>query len=103
MANTTDIMITAFIEEEDAVAYINEKTNLSIKLVSDSGLCGGPKHVSFDAYATCQRTIGKEAIDALIESFMLAPFHTPEYAVMIISDDDDVFDGIVTRKDVNSI
>ena len=42
MANTTDIMITAFFDD-GAIDYINEKTGLDLKQVSNGHLSGGVK------------------------------------------------------------
>ena len=94
MANTTDIMITSFFDE-DAISYINEKTTLDFKKISNSSLSGGPKALCFEAFGTCQRCIGKKKIDELIEVFKEAPFEYPEYAVLLIDDDNEEFNGII--------
>lgn len=94
MANTTDIMIVQLFDE-DAIEYINTKTGLDLKQVSDGRKSGGPKVLGFEAYGTCRRCIGQKKIRRLIESFMSAPFDHPEAAVLIIDDDnDDGFNGV---------
>ena len=95
MANTTDIMITTFFDEE-AIEFINKNTGLDFKQVTDGALSGGPKVLSFEAYGTCVRCIGIEAIKKLIAVFKSAPFESPEYAVLLIDDDNEEFNNIVT-------
>ena len=97
MANTTDIMITTFFDEE-AIEFINKKTGLDLRQVTEGSRSGGPKILSFEAYGICVRCIGKEAIDKLIEIFKSAPFSSPEYAVLLIDDDNEEFNGLVTRQ-----
>ena len=97
MANTTDIMITSFFDEK-AIEYINEQTRLNFKQVTDGERSGGPKVLSFEVYGTCVRCIGRERIDRLIEVFHSAPFESPEYAVMLIDDDNNAFRGVVTHN-----
>ena len=95
MANTTDIMITSFFDEE-AIREINNKTGLDLLKVSDGSNCGGPKCLSFESYGACHRSIGIKRIDELINVFKSADFKSPEYAVLIIDDDDDCFNGVIT-------
>lgn len=97
MANTTDILITAFFDEE-AIEFINSETGLAFQQVTDGCCSGGPKILSFEAYGTCVHRIGKEKIEALIDVFRRAPFTSPEYAVMLIDDDCGDFKGIVTHN-----
>ncbi len=98
MANTTDIMITSFFDE-DAIEFINKKTNLDFKKITDGSLSGGSKNVAFDAYAACHRCIGKDKIDHLIKVFKKAPFERPEYAILLIDDDNEVFEGVVRAQE----
>lgn len=95
MANTTDLMITSFFDD-DAINYINKKTGLDFKQLTDGRNCGGVKILSFEAFGTCPRCIGRERIEELIATFKSAPFRSPEYAILFIDDDDGVFDGVVT-------
>lgn len=94
MSNTTDLIITCF-EEDDIVKNISNNTDIDFKLISDGNRCGGNKAVIFESYAACYKCIGKEKIDLVIEEFKKAEFRFPEFAVLIISDDNDVFNGIV--------
>ena len=96
MANTTDLMITSFFDDE-AIAFINEETGLDFKQVSDGGLSGGAKVLSFEAFGTCPRCIGEERIKSLISAFKKAPFSSPEYAVLFIDDDNGNFNGAIAR------
>jgi hypothetical protein len=97
MANTTDLMITTALDAA-AIIFINEATGLDFKLISDAQICGGVKVVSFDAYATCPRCIGEEAIQKLIGVFKSAPFDYPEFAVLFIDDDDsEDFNGVLKK------
>ena len=98
MANTTDIMITSFFDE-DAIEFINKNTDLDLKQVTEGNRSGGPKILSFEAYGTCVRCIGIKAIKNLIAVFKDAPFEHPEYAVLLIDDDDEEFNGLVIRQD----
>ncbi len=95
MANTTDVTITSFFDEK-AIEFINKNTKLDFRQVTEGNRSGGPKVLSFEAYGTCVRCIGKEAIDSLIGVFKSAPFEAPEYAVLLIDDDNGDFNGIVT-------
>ena len=95
MANTTDIMITSFFDD-DAIKFIAKNTHLDFRQVTKGSRAGGPKILSFEAYGTCVRCIGREAIDKLIEVFKSAPFTSPEYAVLLIDDDNDDFSGVIT-------
>lgn len=94
MANTTDMMITTFFDD-NAIEFINKETGLDFRQVTDGEHCGGPKIVAFEAFATCPRCIGLDGINKLIEVFKKAPFSSPEYAVLLIDDDDDAFCGVV--------
>jgi len=95
MANTTDLMITSLFDD-DAIAYINERTGLDFQQLTDGDNAGGAKILSFEAFGTCPRCIGKDRIKELIAAFKEAPFGSPEYAVLFINDDDtEEFDGLV--------
>ncbi|WDE96403.1 hypothetical protein PQO03_00280 [Lentisphaera profundi] len=96
MANTTDMMISTFYDEE-AIEYINKKTGLDFRCTSDGGKCGGTKALSFEVYGSCHRSIGSDEIEQLIKAFKEAPFTSPEYAVLFIDDDNQCFNGLVTR------
>ena len=98
MANTTDLMITSFFDD-DAISYINEKTGLDFKQLTDGDNAGGAKILSFESFGTCPRCIGDDRIKELISVFKEAPFTSPEYAILFISDDDnDEFDGVITLE-----
>ena len=96
MASTTDLMITSFFDD-DAIAYINKKTGLDFKQLTDGGSAGGAKVLSFESFGTCPKSIGMEKINQLINVFNSAPFKSPEYAVLLIDDDNENFNGIVTK------
>jgi len=100
MANTTDILITTFFDDE-AIRFINSETGLTFRQVTDGVRSGGPKVLSFEAYGTCVRCIGKKGIDDLISAFQRAPFSSPEYALMLIDDDNGDFEGVVTHNKAN--
>jgi len=97
MANTTDLMITSFFDD-NAIEYINKETGLGFKKLSDGGADGGAKVLSFESFGTCPRSIGMKKINQLIDVFNSAPFEYPEYAVLLIDDDNDNFNGIVVRS-----
>lgn len=101
MANTTDIMITSFFDDR-AIEFINSETGLNFHQVTDGKMAGGPKVLSFEAYGACVRCIGRERIDGLIKAFQSAPFECPEYAIMLIDDDNTDFNGVVTHNQANS-
>lgn len=95
MANTTDLMITSFFDD-DAIQFINEKTGLDFKQLTDGNNSGGVKVLSFESFGTCPRCIGRERIQQLIKVFKEAPFEAPEYAVLFIDDDNtEEFNGII--------
>ena len=94
MANTTDIMITSLFDKK-AIEFINENTGLDFKQVSDGALSGGPKVLSFEAYGTCQHCIGLDKIKHLVDVFRAAPFESPEYALLLIDDDNEEFNGVI--------
>ena len=96
MANTTDLMITSFFDD-DAIESINLKTGLDFKQFSDGAVSGGPKVLSFEVFGTCVRCIGIEKINELIDIFKSTEFSSPEFAILHIDDDDGKFSGIVTR------
>lgn len=96
MANTTDLMITSFFDD-DAIGYINEKTGLDFQQLTDGDYGGGAYVLSFESFGTCPRCIGAEKIKQLIKVFKEAPFKNPEYAVLFIDDDNiEEFNGTVT-------
>jgi len=94
MANTTDMLITTFFDDI-AIEFINKETGLDFKQVFDGSLAGGPKVLSFEAFGSCQRCIGLDKINHLINTFKSAPFTSPEYAILLISDDNEDFNGVV--------
>ncbi len=94
MANTTDIIITCW-EEDDAINKIEELTKLNLPKITDSARCGGHKIVCFESYAASYRCLGKEKIGSLIEVFKSVSWQYPDSVVMIIDDDNGVFSGIV--------
>lgn len=96
MANTTDLMITSFFDEA-AIDFINRETGLDFKQVSNAEKCGGAKVLAFEAFGTCPRCIGADRINELIAVFKKTPFGSPEYAVLLIDDDNDVFNGMIKR------
>ena len=95
MANTTDMIITCF-GEDRIVKEISEKTGLDFLKISDGNKCGGPKFLSLESYGACYRSIGKEKIDQIIKLFIKSDWTFPELAVLIIDDDNDTFNGVVT-------
>ena len=102
MANTTDVMITTFFDDE-AIDYINKETGLNFRQLTDGENVGGSHVLSFKAYGICTRCIGLEKINQLIEIFKSAPFSSPKYTVMIISDDNnDDISKIITLNSQQS-
>ena len=98
MANTTDLMITSFFDD-DAINHINKETGLGFKQLTDGDNAGGAKVLSFESFGTCPRSIGLEKIEQLIEVFKNTPFENPEYAVLLIDDDDNEdICGVVTLE-----
>lgn len=97
MANTTDMIITCF-DEDEVVAAISEKTGIDFLKVSDGNKAGGPKVLRLEAYGACYRSIGLEKINEIIAAFNCAEFDYPELASLIIDDDDGNFSGTVTRE-----
>jgi hypothetical protein len=98
MANTTDLMITSLFDDA-AIKWINNKTGLDFKQVSDGALSGGPKVLSFEAFGTCPRSIGEEKIADLITNFKAAPFEHPEYALLLIDcDSESELNGTYTSQ-----
>ena len=95
MANTTDLMITSLFDEE-AIEFINKQTGLDFKRLTDGKRSGGPKISSFDAFGTCPKSLGDKKIKEVIEAFKKAPFMFPKYAILLINDDDENFEGIIT-------
>ena len=94
MANTTDLMITSFFDEA-AIDFINRETGLDFKQITSRQKCGSVKVLAFEAFGTCPRCIGADRINELIAVFKKAPFSSPEYAVLLIDDDNGVFTGVV--------
>lgn len=84
--NTTDLMITTFCDRA-AINFINDKTGLDFRLISDGTKSGGSKVLSFEVYGVCLPCIGKEALDNVINIFSVTPFANPEYATLLINDD----------------
>ena len=76
MANTTDIIITCF-EEDEVVKQISEKTGIEFKQTSDGGKAGGPKALILESYGACYRCVGGEKIAEIIEVFKSAEFEWP--------------------------
>lgn len=95
MANTTDILITSFCED-DMVDNISKETGLDLNLVvnEDSlAAAGGTRMLTtFMVHGACYRSLGKKKIYELISTFKSTKFLFPEQAVLQI--DDDVHDDI---------
>lgn len=99
MANTIEIIIVCN-DEENVVKNISEQTNLPIlKMVDNENATNDGTHTMYglSVFGFCGRCITKEEIEALKLAFLNADFLQPELAVMIISDDNDTFNGIVTH------
>lgn len=97
MANTTDMMVTCF-DEDDAVARLCEAVDLRFEKVSDGNLAGGPKVLSIEAYGACYRSLGVEKIAEVVAAFKATDFDFPELATLTIDDDNQVFNGVVLRQ-----
>jgi len=100
MANTTDLMIACF-DEDNIILGISKKTGVFFEKVSNGGKSGGPKSLSIEAYGACYRSLGKERINEVIKAFKEADFQFPENAVLIIDDDNDVFSGVVPYLNID--
>ena len=96
MANTTDIMVVCF-DEDDKIFGLSNRSGVQLNKVSNSELGGGPKHSSVGSYGACYRSLGRKKINELIHEFKTTEFSFPELAVLIIDDDDQNFNGVVTR------
>lgn len=92
--NTTDVMIVTFCDK-DAVDYIRSITGLELTCVHD-GLRSNSV-TSYNVHAGTYRSLGKKRIEELIAAFKQAHFDFPELASLTINDDDDVFNGVITR------
>ncbi len=97
MANTTDMLITCF-DEDDVVAEISKKTGIDFLKTSDGEKAGGPKVLCFESYGACYRSLGEDKINEVIEAFKTAEFSFPETAVLLIDDDAEVFTGVIVRE-----
>lgn len=98
MVNTTDLMVTSFFDE-DAIEWINNKTGLDFKQLTDGCNAGGAKMLSFESFGTCPCSIGTENIKQVIKAFKEAPFESPEYAVLLIDcDNQDELNGVITLR-----
>ncbi|WP_069945516.1 hypothetical protein [Alteromonas macleodii] len=86
MANTTDIIITCA-AEDDVIDDISRNTGVLLKKITDTTKSGGNKDVWFESYAACYSTLEVEEILRLIQIFKNSEFSYPEFAVLIISDD----------------
>ena len=103
MANTIEIIIVCN-DEENVVKSISEQTNLPIlKMVDNQDATNGGTHTMFwlTVFRFCGRCITKEEIEALKTAFLNADFVCPELAVMVISDDNDNFNGVIIRHGLN--
>lgn len=97
MANTTEIMIVC-LDEDDVIKSISEKTSVRFLEVSDGRKCGGSHVLTLSSYGACERSLGRQKIDEVIAAFKEGEFLYPELAVMIIDDDNEVFNGVVVRE-----
>jgi hypothetical protein len=79
MADYTKVMITAWINDKGAIKYINDKTGLNLKKISDD-------RIIFRVYGDTPRSIKQKRIDQLIEAFQEAPFERKEVAILFIDD-----------------
>lgn len=95
MANTTDIMITSFFNE-DIIDEINNKTGLDLIKFSNLEECGGEMNISFETYGTCTRCIGSKNIIELINIFKIACKKSESrYSVLFIDcDEEDELSGV---------
>jgi len=88
MANTTDITITCFLGEEKTIDTLRFQHGIDLLKISDVESCGGPKVSCFETYAACHRCLGPTLIESIIQTFKIAEWDYPEFAVMLIADDD---------------
>lgn len=95
---TTEVIITEFLDHR-AIQNIVKKTGLKLKKVSDGGSSGGGALLHFESHGVCQGSIGYRALENLVKAFHKAPWHNPEYAVMVIRDDDNqCYNGVYTNE-----
>lgn len=97
MANTTDLLLCCF-DEDEIVAKISEVTGINFLKISDGEKCGGTKVLSLEVYGACYRSLDEEKIMEVIEVFKSANFIFPELASLTINDDNQVFKGIIVRE-----
>jgi hypothetical protein len=94
MANTTDMLLCCF-DEDEVVAKISAETGIDFLKVSDGDKCGGQKILALDAYGASYRSLGRAKIEEIITAFKTAKFVFPELASLTIDDDDGNFQGVV--------
>jgi len=90
MSNNVYLMV-ASLNDEDAINYINEKATLKLKRLTSEDVLG------FDSFGMCTRSMCLESINEIIQVFKSAPFTNPEYAILFIDCESEVFCGTVNR------
>ncbi len=92
MANTTCAKITTLCQSDADGVLASIKREADVSFTEDNDSHGGCALSSFSLSVRC---IGDERLKALISAFQNYAYDSPNYAVLIICDDNsDRFDGV---------
>lgn len=93
MANTSTVLIVAFLESENepnAIDYINANCDfIHMQLNSDDDKCGGTHAPCLETYAWCGRCLDIDQKGELFRAFVNAPFAHKENAIFIMECDNE--------------
>ena len=83
MANTTDIIISCYLDKEEI-----KLGGFTFFRISNGSLCSGERFCCFESYATSKVGMSKETIIKIIEDFYMKFSDVSSRATMIIDSDD---------------
>ena len=83
MANTTDIIISCYLDREKI-----KLGGFTFNKISNGSWCSGEKVCCFESYATSKRGMSEELIIRIIEDFYMKLSDISSRATMIIDSDD---------------
>lgn len=86
MANVTCVKLILW-GEPNIVDHLEEHSQFHF-LIDENGRASDRFISTLDSYSGSIRSPGRDAVTKLIDAFKKAPFDHPEYAVLVISDDD---------------
>ncbi|MCP4260395.1 MAG: hypothetical protein GY774_23165 [Planctomycetes bacterium] len=86
MANVTCVKLILW-GEPKIVEHLEEHSQFHF-LIDENGRASDRFVSSLDSYSGSIPTPGRDALMQLVNTFKYAPFDHPEYAVLVISDDD---------------